>query len=51
LDYPNRLVPIGITFLTDPAEGPKEIRGNAERGFISISLPERPRRIELPSLF
>jgi hypothetical protein len=51
LEYPNRLVPMGITFLTDPAEGAKEIRRNAERGFTSVSLPERPQRIGLPSLF
>ena len=50
-EYPNRLVPMGITFLTDPAEGAKEIRRNAERGFTSVSLPERPQRIGLPSLF
>jgi predicted TIM-barrel fold metal-dependent hydrolase len=51
LEYPNRLVPMGITFLTDPAEGAKEIRRNAARGFTSVSLPERPQRIGLPSLF
>jgi len=49
--YPDRLVPMGITFLTDPGEAVKEIRRNAERGFTSVSLPERPHRIGLPSLF
>ena len=42
---------MGITFLTDPEEAVKEIRRNAERGFTSVSLPERPQRIGLPSLF
>ncbi len=50
-EYPERLVPMGITFLTDPAEGAREIRRNAERGFTSVSLPERPQRIGLPSLY
>ena len=50
-EYPERLVPMGITFLTDTEEGAKEIRRNAERGFTSVSLPERPHRIGLPSLF
>ena len=50
-EYPQRLVPMGITFLTDPDEAVKEIRRNAERGFTSVSLPDRPQRIGLPSLF
>ncbi len=49
--YPNRLAPMGITFMTDPDEAVKEIRRNAERGFTSVTLPERPQRIGLPSLF
>jgi hypothetical protein len=50
-EYPDRLVPLGITFLTDPDKAAEEIRRNAERGFTSVSLPERPQRIGLPSLF
>jgi predicted TIM-barrel fold metal-dependent hydrolase len=50
-EYPERLVPMGITFLTDPDEAVKEIHRNADRGFTSVSLPERPQRIGLPSLF
>jgi Amidohydrolase len=49
--YPDRLVPMGITFLTDPEEAVREIHRNADRGFTSVSLPERPQRIGLPSLF
>jgi predicted TIM-barrel fold metal-dependent hydrolase len=49
--YPTRIIPLGITFLTDPEEGAREIRRNAERGFRSVTLPERPHRLGLPSLF
>jgi len=49
--YPQRIIPLGITFLTDPEEGAREIRRNAERGFRSVTLPERPHRLGLPSLF
>jgi len=49
--YPDRLVPLGITFLTDPDEAVKEIKRNAERGFTSASLPERaPHRLAQPVL-
>jgi predicted TIM-barrel fold metal-dependent hydrolase len=50
-EYPDRFVPMGITFLSDPDEAVSEIRRNAERGFTSVSLPDRPHRIGLPSLF
>ena len=49
--YPERIIPLGITFLTDPDEAVREIYRNAERGFRAITLPERPHRIGLPSLF
>jgi predicted TIM-barrel fold metal-dependent hydrolase len=49
--YPERIIPLGITFLTDPEEGAREIRRNAERGFKAVTLPERPHRIGLPSIF
>ena len=49
--YPERIIPLGITFLTDPAEAVREIHRNAERGFRAVTLPERPHRIGLPSLF
>ena len=49
--YPDRIVPLGITFLSDPEKGAAEIRRNAERGFVAVTLPERPHRIGLPSLF
>jgi predicted TIM-barrel fold metal-dependent hydrolase len=49
--YPDRIIPCGITYLTDPELGAAEIRRNAERGFRSVTLPERPHRIGLPSIF
>ncbi len=49
--YPDRIIPCGITYLSDPAIGAAEIHRNAERGFRSVTLPERPHRIDLPSLF
>ena len=49
--YPERIVPLGITFLSDPAKGAEEIRRNAERGFTAVTLPEQPHRQGLPSIF
>ena len=49
--HPERIIPCGITFLADPEIGAAEIRRNAARGFRSVTLPERPHRIGLPSLF
>lgn len=50
LAYPDRIIANGLTYLTDPEEGAAEIRRNAERGFRSVSLPERPHRIGMPSI-
>jgi predicted TIM-barrel fold metal-dependent hydrolase len=49
--HPDRIIPLGITWLTDPVLGAEEIRRNAERGFKAVTLPERPHRIGLPTLF
>jgi predicted TIM-barrel fold metal-dependent hydrolase len=49
--YPERIVPMGITYLADPALAVAEIRRNAERGFTSVTFPERPHEIGLPSLW
>jgi predicted TIM-barrel fold metal-dependent hydrolase len=49
--YPERIVPLGITWIADPVLGAEEIRRNAERGFVSVTLPERPQGIGYPSLF
>ena len=49
--HPERIVPLGITYLADPDLAVQEIRRNAERGFTSVTFPERPHAIGLPSLW
>ncbi|MDA8045387.1 MAG: amidohydrolase family protein [Actinomycetota bacterium] len=49
--HPDRIIPLGITYLADPALAAEEIRRNAARGFKAVSLPERPHAIGLPSLW
>ena len=48
--YPERIVPMGITWLRDPTLAAAEIRRNAERGFTAVTLPENPARMGLPSI-
>ncbi len=49
--YPERIVPLGITLLSNPELGAEEIRRNAARGFRAVSLPERPHRLGYPPVF
>ncbi|MYS83514.1 amidohydrolase family protein [Streptomyces sp. SID5474] len=49
--YPERIIPGGITYLADPTEAVAEIERNARRGFTSVTFPERPHAIGLPSLW
>ncbi|MDP1795436.1 MAG: amidohydrolase family protein [Acidimicrobiales bacterium] len=49
--HKDRIIPMGITWLTDPVVGAEEIRRNAARGFRAVTLPERPHDIGLPSIF
>jgi predicted TIM-barrel fold metal-dependent hydrolase len=49
--YPERFIPLGITYLADADKAAAEIRRNAERGFVAVSLPERPHKIGFPSIF
>jgi predicted TIM-barrel fold metal-dependent hydrolase len=49
--YPERIIPLGIAYLADPAQAAEEIRRNAERGFKAVTLPERPHIVGLPSLW
>jgi Amidohydrolase len=49
--HPERIIPLGITWLSDPELGAAEIRRNAERGFRAVTLPERPHMIGYPSIF
>ncbi|MCU1456387.1 MAG: amidohydrolase 2 [Actinomycetia bacterium] len=48
--YPERIIPLGITWLVDPQLAAAEIRRNAARGFRAVSLPEQPHLLGLPSL-
>ncbi len=49
--FPERFIPLGITFLTDPEKGAAEIRRNAKRGFKAVTIPEQPHNQGLPSVF
>ncbi len=49
--YPERIVPLGITYLSDAELGAEEIRRNAKRGFTAVTMPEQPHRQGLPSVF
>lgn len=49
--HPDRIIPCGITYLSDSKEAVKEIHRNAERGFVSVTFPERPHMIGLPNLW
>ncbi len=48
---PERIIPCGITFLGDVEAAVAEIHRNADRGFVSVTLPERPQQVGLPSLW
>jgi predicted TIM-barrel fold metal-dependent hydrolase len=49
--YPERVIPLSIAFLRDPKVAADEIRRNAERGVRTVTFPERPHNIGLPSLW
>lgn len=49
--YPERIIPGGITYLGDAQQAAAEIHRNAERGFTSVTLPERPHAVGLPSMW
>ena len=49
--YPERIVPMGITYLSDTEWAVREINRMADLGFKSVTLPERPHAIGLPPLF
>ncbi|WP_419850063.1 amidohydrolase family protein [Candidatus Poriferisocius sp.] len=48
--YPERIIPMGITWLKDADLAAAEIRRNAERGFVAVTLPEIPHNLGLPSI-
>ncbi len=48
--YPERIIPLQITWLRDPQVAAAEIRKNAERGFKALSFPENPANLDFPSV-
>jgi predicted TIM-barrel fold metal-dependent hydrolase len=48
--YPERFIPQQVTWLRDPELAANEIRRNAARGFTSLSFPEIPEQLGLPSI-
>ena len=48
--YPERIIPMGITWLKDADLAAAEIRRNAERGFVAVTLPEIPHNLGLASI-
>jgi predicted TIM-barrel fold metal-dependent hydrolase len=48
--YPERIIPLQIPWLADPALAADELRRNAERGFKAVSFPELPAHSGIPSL-
>jgi predicted TIM-barrel fold metal-dependent hydrolase len=49
--HPDRIIPVGLLYLPDPELAVAEIHRLAGLGFKSVSLPERPHHIGLPSLW
>jgi predicted TIM-barrel fold metal-dependent hydrolase len=48
--HPDRIIPLQIPWLPDPAIAADEVRKNAERGFKAVSFCEFPSQLGLPSL-
>jgi predicted TIM-barrel fold metal-dependent hydrolase len=48
--YPERIIPLQITWLMDPEVAAAEVRRNAQRGFKALSFPENPFHVDLPSM-
>ena len=49
--YKERIVPLGITYLSYPEKGAEEIRRNAARGFTAVTFPEQPHMLGYPSVY
>jgi predicted TIM-barrel fold metal-dependent hydrolase len=48
--YPDRFIPLGLTWLGDAEIAAAEVRRNAARGFHALSFPEMPEKLGLPSI-
>jgi predicted TIM-barrel fold metal-dependent hydrolase len=51
LSHPERIIPLGVLYLPNPELAVTEIRRLAKLDFHTVSLPERPHLIGLPSLW
>jgi predicted TIM-barrel fold metal-dependent hydrolase len=49
--HPDRIIPLGITYLADTELAVAEIHRMADRGFTAVTFPERPHMVGLPSLW
>ncbi|MHB8593444.1 MAG: amidohydrolase family protein, partial [Acidimicrobiales bacterium] len=49
--YPQRIIPLQLTWLADVEVAAADVRRNAERGFKAVSFPEFPAQLGLPSIF
>ncbi len=49
--HPERIIPLQLPWLVDPALAADEVISNAERGFRAVSFPEFPAQLHLPSIF
>jgi predicted TIM-barrel fold metal-dependent hydrolase len=48
--YPERFIPLQITWLRDPVIAAAEIRANAALGFKAVSFPDAPHRLGFPPI-
>jgi predicted TIM-barrel fold metal-dependent hydrolase len=49
--HPERIIPLQLPWLADPAVAAEEVRANAARGFKAVSFPEFPSQLGFPSIF
>jgi predicted TIM-barrel fold metal-dependent hydrolase len=49
--YPDRIIPLQLTYLADVEVAAREVHHNAARGFKAVSFPEFPSQLGLPSIF
>jgi predicted TIM-barrel fold metal-dependent hydrolase len=48
--HPERIIPLQLTWLNDPAVAAADVRANAELGFKAVTFPENPVDVGLPSV-
>jgi predicted TIM-barrel fold metal-dependent hydrolase len=48
--YPDRIIPLQVPWLNDPAVAADEIRRNAERGFKTVTFVDAPENLGLPGV-